>query len=284
MANSSGGDAGGRSSGGYVLGVNPAELERLGFQHQLWSAEAHELWERSGLTRGMTVLDAGAGPGFATMELAQMVGPEGRVCAVDEAGYYLDHLKMRADALHLDNVETRVGDVQRLGETGLDAASFDFAYMRWTLCFVPDPDAVIAGLARLLKPGGRLAIQDYFNYRAFSLAPRSQLLEKVIGAVEASWRMRGGDPDIVARLPALCRAHGLEVRELGAVQRVARHGDVLWHWPTTFFRNFLPELEKAGLLSSADVAAFRSEWEARSNDPDSFFVAPTVFNVSAVKR
>lgn len=280
----SGSSTAGAGGAGYVLGVNPAELERLGFQHQVWSAEAHALWERAGIRRGLSVLDAGAGPGFAATELAQIVGPAGRVCAVDEARYYVEYLQERAALLHLSNLEARVGDVQRLTECGLAPGSFDFAYMRWVLCFVPDPDAVIAGVAAMLRPGGVFAVQDYFNYRALSLAPRSPLLEKVVGAVEASWRDRGGDPDIVARLPRLLRGHGFELREISPMQRAARPHDLLWAWPTTFFRNFVPELEKAGRLTADEARAFHAEWAERSKDPDTFFLAPTVFSVVAVRR
>ncbi len=269
---------------GYILGVNPAELTRLGFQHQLWSAQAHDLWERAGLTRGMRVLDAGCGPGFAATELAQIVGPEGRVLAVDEAPYYVKYLRERSALLHLDNLESRVGDVQKLAGAGIDAGAFDFAYMRWVLCFVPDPEAVVAGIARALRPGGAFALQDYFNYRALTLAPRSERLARVVDAIEASWRARGGDPDIVARVPALFRKHGLELEAIQPLQRIARPTDSLWHWPTTFFRNFLPELERNGFLSAGERSAFENEWAERSKDADSFFFTPTVFSVVGVKR
>lgn len=272
------------SAAEYVLGVNAAELERLGFQHQLWSSYAHELWERAGLTRGMTVLDAGAGPGFAATELAQLVGPEGLVKAVDEAPMYVEYLRERAVILGLKNLHCQLGDVQRLGETDIAPGSIDFAYMRWVLCFVPDPDAAIAGVARMLRPGGVFALQDYFNYRMLALAPRSALLEKVVAAVESLWRKRGGDPDIVGRLPQLFRRHGLELREVTPAQRVARPHEQLWHWPTTFFRNFLPELVKHGELSAEDRQKFEAEWAERTADPDAVFVAPTVFSVVGVKR
>src|SRR5205814_2214548 len=116
---------------------------------------------------------------------------------------------------HLRNVDRILGDAQQL-VTLLPghAATIDIAYCRWVLCFVPDPEALVRGVARLLKPGGRFAIQDYFNYESMSLAPRCEPFSRVIRAMGKSFRERGGDPDIVARLPALCRKHGLTLTHL----------------------------------------------------------------------
>lgn len=62
----------------YVLGTDAQELARLSFQHEAWVAHAYALWQRAGLRTGMTVLDLGAGPGFTSLDLAQVVGPRAR--------------------------------------------------------------------------------------------------------------------------------------------------------------------------------------------------------------
>src|SRR4051812_15986075 len=63
----------------YVLGTHDEEVERLGLQHSVWRAKALDGWRRAGIGAGMTVLDVGAGPGFAATDLAEIVGAEGRV-------------------------------------------------------------------------------------------------------------------------------------------------------------------------------------------------------------
>jgi ubiquinone/menaquinone biosynthesis C-methylase UbiE len=73
----------------YVLGTDRAELERLGLQHQLWLAQAVAAWERAGFRRGHRILDVGCGPGFATVDLAQRVGPRGKFVAVDISQRFL---------------------------------------------------------------------------------------------------------------------------------------------------------------------------------------------------
>lgn len=76
----------------YVLGTNDEELTRLGFQHRVWGEHAFALWNRAGFAPGQTILDAGCGPGFATLDLARLVGPRGRIIAVDHSARFLDHL------------------------------------------------------------------------------------------------------------------------------------------------------------------------------------------------
>ena len=78
----------------YILGTDPDELERLRFQHHVWVAPMHELLARAGLGAGQRVLDLGCGPGFTTLELAQFVGPTGRVVASDQSKRFLTTLRV----------------------------------------------------------------------------------------------------------------------------------------------------------------------------------------------
>lgn len=266
----------------YLLGTGIDESVRLGLQHRIWSAAAHEVWERAGIQPGMTVLDIGCGPGYATMDLAQLVGPSGRVIALDESAPFLKQLNDDAKSRRMGNIHRVLGDAGELATILADArGEIDAAYARWVLCFLPDPEAVIAGLAALLRPHGRFIVQDYFNYQAFTLAPRRPEFERVVDAVVQSWKARGGDPDVVARLPGLLRKHGFRLEHLEARERVARPGTTLWHWPDTFFRNFVPKLVQMGFLEPEEHAAFERMWAEVSQDRDSFLVAPTVFDVIA---
>ena len=269
----------------YVLGVDELESDRLGLQHRLWSSSAHRLWERARIQPGMAVLDVGCGPGFAALDLAEIVGASGRVIGVDESARFLKQLHDRSSARKLQNVERVLGDAQDLEELLPGAVeSFDAAYCRWVLCFVRDPEAVVRGVARLLKPGGRFAVQDYFNYEAMTLAPRRAAFTRVIQAVGESWRQRGGDPDIVARLPGICRRHGLVVEHIGLNERVARPGFPIWHWPDKFWANYLPRLVEMGHISAQERAEFETAWAEASSDPDAFMFLPPLYDVIAVKR
>ena len=268
----------------YLLGTSDQEAARLGLQHRLWSASATALWERAGIAPGMTILDVGCGPGHASVELAEIVGPRGRVIGVEESPRYLKHLHDHAAARRLSNIDRILGDAQALPALlpGREA-TIDLAYARWVLCFVPDPEAVVAGVAALLKRGGRFAIQDYFNYEAMTLAPRRDAFTRVIHAIGASWRARGGDPDIAARLPALLRKHGLRVEHLAASERIATPASTMWHWPDSFWSLYIPRLVQLGHLTAAEQADFERAWRDAAKDPDTFMFLPPVFDILAVK-
>lgn len=265
---------------GYVLGTHDEELQRLGLQHSLWREQAEALWDLAGIRPGMTVLDVGCGPGFATLDLARRVGPTGHVIAVDESQRYLDHLKAQADAAGLANIETRHGDAQNLPVTPNCA---DAAYARWVLCFVPKPEAVLSGVVTALRAGGVFAIQDYYFYRAMRLCPPSDAFNRTILAVHDSWVQRGGDSDIGSRLPSMLAPAGFNVAHLRALVRMARPHEPLWQWPFTFFRNFLPMLVEMGLLTQAEHDAFNADWKARESDPGGFFATPPMIDIVATK-
>jgi ubiquinone/menaquinone biosynthesis C-methylase UbiE len=141
----------------YVLGTDTDELVRLGFQARLWSDDAVSLWKRAGFRPGQTILDVGCGPGFASRDLAQLLGPTGRVVGIDESARFLEHLAGAELTPHSAPIETRLADVQRME---LEAGRYDGAYARWVLCFVKDPGAVVANVARALRPGAAAAFSS----------------------------------------------------------------------------------------------------------------------------
>ncbi len=269
----------------YVLGTDATESIRLGLQHRLWSSAAHLLWEHAGVQPGKVVLDLGCGPGHAALDLAQIVGPKGRIIGVDESPGFLKQLHELTKARQISNVDRVLGDVQQIDSVlQHERGSVDFAYARWVFCFLKDPEAVVSGLAKIIKPGGKVMVQDYFNYvRAMTLAPRNPAFEVVIQAVGESWKDRGGDSDIMGRLPTLFLSHGFTIEHLAVHQRIARPGTTLWHWPQSFWDSFVPRLCDMGFISLEQRKAFEAAWSQASNDPGAYIVLPPVFDLVVVK-
>lgn len=272
----------------YVLGTNEHELHRLGFQHRLWSVPAQRLWERAGVEPGATILDVGCGPGFASLDLAQMVTHSGRVVGVDESSPYVAFANAQADARKLPHAQFHVGDVMELDRVldaqGITRGSFDIAYVRWVLCFVPDPAATISAIARMLKPGGRLCVQDYFRYQTMNVAPLSDAFSTVINAIDKSWRDHGGDPDIMGRLPRIALDAELSVEHIARIEiGTARPGSQMWNWPDSFWKVFLPRLEALNYISADEHRAFLENWERLSNDPAAYMHLPPVYEMIAIK-
>jgi len=90
----------------YLLGTHDEELARLALQHRVWRPRALDAWRRAGFTVGQTLIDVGCGPGYASLDLAEMVGPSGRIVAIDRSRRFLDALEAARRGRGLDHIET----------------------------------------------------------------------------------------------------------------------------------------------------------------------------------
>lgn len=262
----------------YFLGTHDYEIFRLGYQHHAWASQTFKLWEIANFGLDQTLMDLGSGPGFATTELAHLVGPRGQVLALDASTRYLSLVEEKAKVLNLSQIKGFNVDITKpMPEMPLA----DGAFTRWVFCFLKNPEVAIANVRKQLKPGGRFVIMDYYNYLGVILCPRSQAFDRVKEAVFASWRKEGGDLDIGCRLPTLLGQGGFRVSHLEAYHRVAKPRDSVWNWPRLFFWDYVPKLVERGFLKPEDRVAFEKEWLKRESEPGSYFVTPPMVGIVA---
>ena len=119
---------------------------------------------------GASVADIGSGTGYFTWRLAQLVGPQGKVYAVDVQQSMLDLTKTAVAQHKASNVEFVLATETnpRLPERSIDLAFVAYAYHEFG-----DPEAMMAGIRRALKPGGRVVILEYA--KESKIAPASPL-------------------------------------------------------------------------------------------------------------
>lgn len=242
----------------YVIGTGDAEIERLRLQHTVWRADAAAAWQRAGFTGGHTLLDVGCGPGWASLDLADVVGPEGRVVAADQSRRFLDHLRRESHRRGYRNVETVETD---LGRLALPAGSCDGAWIRWVLAFVPDPRDVLGRVAAALRPGASLAVHEYFDYRTWRVHPREPAFEDFVAAVMASWRSRGGEPDVALAVPGWLEELGFQVRSIRTITHLVDPRDDRWRWPMAFAASAVERLRELGDVGDAEADRLREAVE-----------------------
>jgi SAM-dependent methyltransferase len=130
------------------------------------------------LLDGCRILDLGSGSGRDVYVLAQLVGASGSVVGVDMTWEQLEvakrHQDFHRDAFGLasDNVEFKLGYIERLGELGLADASFDIVVSNCVVNLSPDKDSVLREVFRLLKPGGEFYFSDIYADRRVPAAVR----------------------------------------------------------------------------------------------------------------
>jgi SAM-dependent methyltransferase len=109
---------------------------------------------------GMTVLEPGPGMGFFTLELARLVGPSGRVVAVDLQPRMIQRLKRRAAKKGLiERVEARLAKRDSLGLSDF-AGRVDFALAFAVVHELPAADSFFAQVAQTLRPGASLLLAE----------------------------------------------------------------------------------------------------------------------------
>ena len=109
---------------------------------------------------GMTVLEPGPGMGFFTLELARLVGPGGRVIAVDIQPRMIAGLKRRlAKAGLAERVDTRVAAQDSMGLSDL-AGKVDFTLAMAVVHEMPSAERLFTEAAAALKPGGTLLLAE----------------------------------------------------------------------------------------------------------------------------
>jgi len=142
---------------------------------------------------GMTVLEPGPGMGFFTLELARLIGPAGRVVAVDVQPKMIDKLKQRLAKAGLDGrVDARVAGKDSMGLHDLRAA-VDLTVAFYVVHEFPDCGRFFAEVAEASKPGACVLLAE----------PKGHVSAKVF---EAELQAAAGAGFAVAERPAIRRS------------------------------------------------------------------------------
>jgi SAM-dependent methyltransferase len=133
------------------------------YSQRFWVEAPHPLITRARLKEildpkaGDRILEVGPGTGYYTLDVAEWVKPDGEVEILDLQQEMLDHTIRRAGERGLVNVNPTRSDATSMP---YEDDSFDAAFLVTVLGEIPDQDAALHELARVLKPGGSLVVGE----------------------------------------------------------------------------------------------------------------------------
>lgn len=122
---------------------------------QMFAPVTHGLVEDALIGRGQAVLDIACGPGEPALTIASLVGPEGKVFAVDPVVEMVEAARRKADHLGFRNAQFEVALADHLP---FPVDTFDAVVSRFGVMFISSPVDAVREMLRVLKPGGRLAL------------------------------------------------------------------------------------------------------------------------------
>ena len=130
-----------------------AEARRLAEQARAMPVHGYLL--TTGLAPGMKALDAGCGPGVITSVMAEVVGRQGSVLAIDLHPQRL--ADARAYCASLPQCSFEQADLRKLN---LEGDTFDYVWCQYVFEYLPDPAPAVAELLRVTRPGGKVVVSD----------------------------------------------------------------------------------------------------------------------------
>lgn len=253
----------------YILGHSERELARLEQQAALFAGQTRDILLRSGLAKGMRVLDLGCGVGDVSLIAAEIVGPEGSVTGIDPSEAALSVARARAH---------RNGHDVTFEATTLEAIAeqpdIDAVIGRFILLHMTDPGATISGLAKRLKPGTLMSFIE-FDITSSHAEPALPLLHRCIEQIGEVYRRSGRAADMGARLYPSYRAAGL-VPEMIGLTRISNGQDVDgFAFIVESMRSLAPAMEALGIAKPEDLGIDtlhqRLLEEASRGDPCIFY-------------
>jgi ubiquinone/menaquinone biosynthesis C-methylase UbiE len=136
------------------------------YSQRLWVEAPHPFVTRGRLREaldprpGERILELGPGTGYYSLAVAGWVGPGGRLDVADVQLEMLDHTIRRAAEAGISNIVPARADARKLP---YEDATFDGAFLVATLGEIPDEDAALRELRRVLKPVGRVVVGELFG-------------------------------------------------------------------------------------------------------------------------
>ena len=242
----------------YIHGTDPSEQRRLVELNRLTNGEFIRFL---GVRPGEHVLDVGSGLGILASEVARAASGV-RVVGVELADAQVSRAERSPAVAYIR------GDAHALA---LADRSFDVVYARYLLEHAGDPSAVVSGMLRVLRPGGRVALMEN-DVTLCRFDPPTPVFDEVWAAFVRLQDMLGGDALIGRRLFRLLTAAGFRDVRLSLQPELHWFGSPGWRaWVVNIIGNVESAREALvarQLATASDIDRAVDDLHALSCRPD----------------
>ena len=238
-----------------------SELDRLHLLESVFDPASRRVLLAAGLSAGMRCLEIGAGAGSIATWMGEVVGTKGWVAAVDISTRFLTETTRANVAVYEADIRT----------VDLEPASFDIAHARFVFIHVAEWRAALDAGLRLLKPGGRLVLEEPDFSVSQALAGEVALrhsFHRVHEAIEAMFNVRNMDHAFGLRLPAVLEELRLDNVTFENDVPIAQGGSPLARMMGMSTRQLREKYLATGLATDADI----ENYGAFSSHPSSWAI------------
>ncbi len=254
----------------YIIRGGIEGRERLRILARVMRPTTLALLHRVGVKPGMACLDVGCGGGDLIFDLAEIVGPSGRVVGTDFDEVKVELARAEAQQRQLNNVEFYFADITR----DRPSQQFDFVHARFVLTHLPNPEAALENMFHALRPGGIIAIED-IDFRGYFSYPESLAVSRYAQLYTQTVQRRGADPNIGPRVPSLLMATPFEGVQMNVVQPAGTSGEVKLISPLTM-EAIADAVLTEGFASQAEIEQLVAELYEFAQSPNTVGCMPRV--------
>ena len=230
----------------YILGHSQQEIGRLMLQATILRPFTERLMRDAEIGPGMRVLDLGCGAGDVSMLAAELVGPSGSVVGIDRNSEVIDLARKRARTAGLGQVTFK--DVPL--ETFSDPDRFDCVVGRYVLIHQAAPINFLCTAARLVRPGGIIALHEVDLGGAFNSRPRVWRWDAAGNLIIAAFRDALPHYDSANRLIEYFSNAGLPIPNVSRELIVGGGSrSPLYAWLADTMRSVWPQLVEMGIAA-----------------------------------
>jgi ubiquinone/menaquinone biosynthesis C-methylase UbiE len=257
----------------YAIRGGKQGKERLDLLARVMLPTTSQLLNTVRLTEGMKCLDVGCGGGHASLLMASMVGPAGKVVGTDTDKQIVDLARQDAEIARMGNVEFRQVDACQCQSH----EEYDFVYARFLLSHLSEPEKCLEALVKACRPGGIIVVEDVDFIGSFCY-PICAAYERYVELYQKVVQRRDGDPNIGPKLTTMLRKAGVRRVQLNVVQPAHIEGEGKLMARMTMERISGAVISEL-LAAESEVHQIVEELNAVAADPETIISLPRVFQV-----